>query len=238
MGRKTSAPKAEEYAPGELEKTYAAISKADSDYFAKTYDPLLVEMRDRAAREDIAGTFKGRAGADAMQGMTGNLDIANVRGNISQGADLASGAVANMLAASTQALGAKREEQAGVLAAARGQEAATGTALGRAAKIASSSKIAETQNKQALRRARRQAMFDVASAAGSQMATNYGQTKNPFGKAGDWTYDDATQQMQRTIYNPLRLGSLNDGQFKGIQTAKQYFGKNSLGVPSGHPDYS
>jgi len=166
MGRKTSAPKAEEYAPGELEKTYAAISKADSDYFAKTYDPLLVEMRDRAAREDVEGTFTGIAGADAMQAMTGNLDLANVRGNISQGADLASGAVSNMLAASTRALDAKRKEQAGVLASARGQETLTGTAIGQAARTSNTQRLNEIQNKQLLRRARRKALFDVAMAAG------------------------------------------------------------------------
>ena len=40
-----SKPKQQEYQPSETEKTQAAIAKADADYFARTYDPLLLEMR-------------------------------------------------------------------------------------------------------------------------------------------------------------------------------------------------
>jgi len=225
MGRKTSAPQAAEYAPGELEKMQASIAKADSDYFAKTYDPLLVEMRDKAAREDVGATFRGRAQADTMQGLTGNLDLSTVSRNISQGADLATGAVSNMLAGTTQALGAKREEQAGVLAAARGQEAATGTALGRAARIQSSEALNAMRNKQAIRRSRRAALMDVGMAAGGQMATNYDQTSHPLGKAGNWQFDPVNREYSRSVYNPARLSSINEGAFKGTQTAEEYFGK-------------
>ena len=75
MGSKTRGPKESDYAPTQTEQTAAAIAKADADYFERTYDPLLVEMRDKAATEDVASTIRGRAGADTMQALTSNLDL-------------------------------------------------------------------------------------------------------------------------------------------------------------------
>ena len=47
-----SKPKKSEYKASDTEKTQAAIAAADQRYFQQTYDPLLVEMRDKAATED------------------------------------------------------------------------------------------------------------------------------------------------------------------------------------------
>ena len=65
-----SKPKKSEYKASDTEKTQAAIAAADQRYFQQTYDPLLVEMRDKAATEDVASTLRGRAQADTMQALT------------------------------------------------------------------------------------------------------------------------------------------------------------------------
>mgnify|MGYP003631606574 CR=1 len=225
MGSKTRGPVASDYAPTDAEKTAAAVAKADSDYFAKAYDPLLKEMRDKAAKKDVASTYRGRAQADSMQGLTGNLDM-SVVDNINASANIARGAVSNILGASTTALSNKRKEQAGVLAAARGQEANTGTALGASSRIAAAQDLNKTKNEQAIRRARRGALMDTAMAAGSQMATNVSQTNNPFARAGSWEYDADNEQMKRRVYNPLGgSGSFSDpnADGKSFQLASQYF---------------
>ena len=64
-------PKQAEYQPGETEKTQAAIAQADQQYFEQTYDPLLVEMRDKSRSDDASRLLRGRAQADTMQTLTG-----------------------------------------------------------------------------------------------------------------------------------------------------------------------
>jgi len=181
MGSKTRGPKESDYAPTQTEKTAASIAKADADYFANTYDPLLVEMRDKATSEDIGSTLRGTANADTMQALTGNLDL-GVAQNMGAAADLATGAVGQMLAANIATKDAKTTQQTDVLGTARGQQASTGDALAQAARMASSTDLNRIQNKQALRRSRRAALMDTAMAAGSQMAQNKGTTNEFFTK--------------------------------------------------------
>jgi len=225
MGNKTRGPEAADYAPTANEKMQASIAKADSDYFAKAYDPLLKEMRDKAAKKDVASTYRGRAQADSMQGLTSNLDM-SVVDNIGASAGIARGAVSNMLGASTTALSNKRKEQVGVLAAARGQEANTATALGASARIAGAQDLNKTKNEQSIRRARRKAIVGTAMAAGSQMATNASQTNSPFARAGSWAYDAQDNVMKRRVYNPFGAsGSFSDPNSAGqsFQLGEQYF---------------
>ena len=171
MGSKTRAPKEKDYAPTQTEKTAAAIAKADADYFKKTYDPLLVEMRDKAASEDVASTLRGRAAADTQQALTADLDLGSVQ-NIGDGAERALAATGQILAANTAAKGAKMEDQLNVLGIARGQEAGTGDALAQSARIAASTDLNRVRNEQAVRRARRGALMQTASAAASRGMSN------------------------------------------------------------------
>ena len=173
MGSKTRAPEVQDYAPTATEKTAASIAKADSDYFKKTYDPLLREMRDKAASEDVGSTLRGRAAADTQQALTSNLDLGTVQ-NIGAGAERALAATGQMLAANTETKNIKMEEQANVLGTARGQEARTGDALAQSARMAASTDLNRVQNEQMVRRARRGALMDVGLAAGSKMASNIG----------------------------------------------------------------
>lgn len=171
-----SKPKQQEYKPSETEKTQAAIAKADADYFAKTYDPLLLEMRDKAATEDVSSTLRGRAGADTFQALTGDGANLTVAENISAGADLATGAVGQLLDANTVAKNVKIDDQVGVLGVARGQQADAGDALAQSSKLARSEGLAKAKGKQTVRLARRKAAFDIGTSIAKQGIQNYAST--------------------------------------------------------------
>ena len=171
-----SKPKQSEYKASDTEKTQAAIAKADADYFRQAYDPLLVEMRDKAATENIGATLRGRAGADTMQALTGggaNYDLAS---DVDSAANLAIGATGQMLGANIAAKDAKTTQQVGVLGTARGQAADSGDALAAASRLSRSEGLAKAQTKQQVRLARRKAGFDLAMAMGDKAMTNKSQT--------------------------------------------------------------
>lgn len=234
MGSKTRAPNPEDYKPTETEQIAAAIAKEDADYFERTYDPLLVEMRDKAATEDVASTVRGRAQADTMQALTSNLDL-GVAQNMGAAADLATGAVGQMLAANVASKDAKTTQQTGVLGTARGQRADTGDALAQAARMAATTDLNRIQNKQAVRRARRGALMDTASAAAAQMGSNLARTselnrinpgsvnpsmftkvaQNPIEVGGQIGYQSYGLGGSRFI--PLVSNTLTDQQYNDMQ---------------------
>ena len=182
-------PKKQEYKPSETEKIQAAIAKADADYFAKTYDPLLVEMRDKAAKEDVASTLRGRAQADTYQALTGDGSDIAIASDIGTAANLAVGATGQILDANRAAKDAKTTQQVGVLGTARGQAADAGDALAQASKLARSEDLTKAKAKQDVRLARRGATFKIASAGGEKMLSNLVETGNPFrSKIGEY-YD-------------------------------------------------
>ena len=174
-----SKPKQSEYKPSATEKTQAAIAKADADYFAKTYDPLLLEMRDKAATENVASTLRGRAGADTYQALTGGGANIGLAQDVSTGADLATGAVGQLLDANVVAKNVKVDDQVGVLGTARGQQADAGDALAKASKLARSEGLTKAKAKQTVRMARRQAAFDIGKSIAKQGIKNKAET-------GDW----------------------------------------------------
>ena len=176
MGSKTRGPTAADYAPDELENTATRIAIADKGEFNRLYNPLLKEMRDKAATEDVESTFVGRANADMQQQMGAGLDISMAKA-IGQSAEKATAAVSNILGARTQALTAKRGEQTGVLAAARGQEGNTSTALGQAARVQLAENVNKATNQNKIRMARRQAAFNIALAGGSALAGKFSPTQ-------------------------------------------------------------
>ena len=191
-----SKPKQQEYQPSETEKTQAAIAKADADYFAKTYDPLLVEMRDKAAKEDISSTLRGRAGADTYQALTGDGASLAVAQDVGTAANLAVGATGQMLDANKVAKDAKTTQQVGVLGTARGQQADAGDALAKASKLARSEGLTKAKAKQDVRLARRAAAFKIASAGGEKMLKNLGETGKMFeSKIGEYYDPDKKQFM-------------------------------------------
>ena len=146
-------PKQQDYKPSEAEKTQAAVSKAEKDYFDQKYGPLLREMRDLADKEDFSATAKGRAQADTMQALTSRPSIQAAR-SVDSAANLASAAGSQQAQADFQALQAKRQRQVGVLGTARGQAADATTGLSRAAQIQSTKDLEFAKARQQERDAR------------------------------------------------------------------------------------
>ena len=159
MGRR-SKPKAEDYAPSALEKSQAAISAEEQRHFEQTYQPLLEQQRDIAAKEKFAPTLKGRAQADTMQALTGESDLSLSQG-LGQSGNIALGAIGNQLAANTDALNASTESQLNVLGTASGQRMTAGDALANAARLKQSENLSKAQAKQTVRLARNAALFNM-----------------------------------------------------------------------------
>lgn len=179
-----SKPKAQDYAPSELEKAQAAIASEEQRYFENTYQPLLERQRDIAAKEKFAPTLKGRAQADTMQALTGQSDLALSQG-LGQSGNIALGAIGNQLAANTDAANASAENQLNVLGTATGQRMTAGDALANAARLKQSENLSKAQAKQTVRLARNQALFNVAKNVASMGAGNVASGGTFFsGKAG------------------------------------------------------
>ncbi len=160
----SSKPKKQEYQASEQEKTSAAVSQAEKQYFDQTYGPLLREMRDLSEKEDLGSLGRGRAQADTMQALSATPTLAGTR-SIDQAADLASAAASQQLQGSGQALAAQRERQIGVLGTARGQAADAQSGLAKAAKIQSTKQLEAARAKQMVR----QAKFNAAEQMGGAL---------------------------------------------------------------------
>ena len=216
----SSQPKRKDYGPSATEQMQASIAKADVDYFASTYDPLLVEMRDKAATEDVASTLRGRAQADTMQALTspqgGGAGLAMAE-DTQHAANLAIGATGQILAANKAAKDVKVTEQVGVLGTARGQSADAGDALARSARLATSEGLSKAKAKHDIRLARRGAAFKVGIAVGGKMLKNKGETGS-FLSARTGYGTDSTGAVHQTI---------GGGLLTGFKQGKQYFDKES-----------
>ena len=178
-----SKPKQQDYEASDTEKTQAAIAAADQRYFQKTYDPLLVEMRDKAATEKVAPTLRGRANADTMQALTGQSNLGLVQG-LGQSANIASGAVSQMLSANQTAKGVKTDQQIGVLGTARGQAADAGDALAQASRLSRSEGLAKAQADQTVRMSKNSMLADIGQAGFRQGIQNLGETGEFFSQRG------------------------------------------------------
>ena len=197
-----SKPKQQDYAPSQAETDQKTVAKADAAYFKHTYDPLLLEMRDKAASERVAPTLRGRAQADTMQALTGRPSLALVQG-IDQSANIASGAASQMLSANVAAKDVKTQMQVGVLGTARGQAADAGDALAQASRLARSEGLSKAAAKQQVRLAQRQAAFDVGKAGFGKIMQNYGETGDPFKSRGKPEYDQATGEYGYFEHGPF-----------------------------------
>tara|TARA_B100001057_G_scaffold344204_1_gene345185 strand:- start:13282 stop:13809 length:528 start_codon:yes stop_codon:yes gene_type:complete len=170
-----SKPKQQDYKPSETEKVQAAIAKADQEYFQQTYNPLIIQMRDQAQSRDTQNILRGRAQADTMQTLTSDLNIGNVR-SIDSAANLAGGAISNMLNANVEAGKVKTKESTNVLGIARGQQADAGSGLARASKLARSEGLTRAAATASKGRAITQALANFATPA----AKNYGESGGLF----------------------------------------------------------
>lgn len=173
----SSGPKEKDYQPGEMEKFSAAQALEDQRVFSMTYDPILRDLRDRNRRQDLDSTYLGRANFDAMEAFTGRgiptLDTAT---GIEYSADVASGAIANLLNADVQAADAKNKEAAGILGTSRGQQAITTSALANVGRLSASETLVDAAGKQSNRLANLSALTNVGR-GGAKFAANAFQSK-------------------------------------------------------------
>ena len=160
-----SKPKPQQYQPSEVEKTQARIAKADQEFFEQTYDPLLVKMRDDSLKQDTRSTLRGRAQADTMQTLTGQPLAPGVNSAVDNAANMASGAIGQMLSANVAAKNVKDQEKMNVLGIARGQAADAGSALAQASKLEPSERLARAAEKQTIRRANKAMLGNIANTA-------------------------------------------------------------------------
>lgn len=181
----SSKPKASEYKASESEKTQASVAKAEKDYFNQTYAPLLREMRDSASSEDLTGVSRGVAGADTMQALTGEGPTLSGSQSVDQAADIASAAGSQMIAANTVGLGAQRQEQIGVLGAARGQAGEAQSGLAAASRIQNTKDLQAAKAKQQVRMARTNALAQLGTTFALQGMKNKNTEGGSFFKPGD-----------------------------------------------------
>jgi hypothetical protein len=167
----SSKPKQSQYQASEQEKTLAAVSQAEKEYFNQKYGPLLREMRDLSEKEDLGALSRGRAQADTMQTLTTRPTLQAAR-SVDTAADLASAASAQQIAGSAQGLSAQRQKQIGVLGTARGQAAEAQAGLAKAARIQSTKQLEEARAKQTIRNARLAAGIQLGTTLGLQGMKN------------------------------------------------------------------
>ena len=139
-------PKQSEYQPSETEKIQASVAQADARFFEQNYDPLLRDMRDKAKSADISSLARSRAGADSMQVLTGGgLDYGNISG-VDTSANIAAGAISNILGASITAKNLQNKDKSNVIGTARGQAADASSGLAQASKLARSEGLSAASN--------------------------------------------------------------------------------------------
>ena len=207
-------PQMSDYRPSYIELAQRNIANEDMRYFQRTYDPLLLEMRDKAMTEDTAGVLRGRAQADAMSAMTDPELMRRMGGtgapDIFQAGEIASGAVSQMLSANTANLDVKNKMKTNVLGIARKQAADAGDALAQASRLSTSEGLARAHAKMTIRLARRQMGFDIASAAGKKILKNLSETGEWDEAGAGYETNEAGQMFQR------RLGPLWDRDRKNV----------------------
>ena len=181
----SSKPKKQNYQASEAEKTQASVAKAEKDYFDQTYAPLLREMRDTSMKEDLTGVSRGVASADTMQALTGDGPTLSGSRSVDEAADLASAAGSQMIAANTVGLGAQRQEQVGVLGAARGQAGEAQSGLAAASRIQNTKDLQAAKAKQQIRMARANALGQLGTTFALQGMKNKGTEGGSFFKPGD-----------------------------------------------------
>ena len=178
----SSKPKKEEYQASEAEKTSAAVAAAEQDYFQKTYQPLLRQMRDKAegAQDRYTDILQDRAQADTMQALTGGRPNLKLVEGVDYAANIASGAAGQMAQARMKGKDIATTMQTGVLGTARGQQADAASGLAAASRMATSSKLAEARAKQDVRMAKAGAMAKIGGTFIGQAGENWQDTNNIF----------------------------------------------------------
>lgn len=142
-------PKKSDYQPSEADRTSAAISLQRYNDFKTKYQPLLTEMRDKAAATGLIKVARGRANADTMQALEGQTPTLRSATTVDDTTGETGRALGSQLEKATaQGMEARNEMGAGVLAAANQQSATGQDGLRAVARINTSDALHRADRKQ------------------------------------------------------------------------------------------
>jgi len=198
-----SKPKASEYEASEAEKLNASVAVAENKYFSEKYDPIMVEMVEKAMSENVDNLLAGRAGADTQQALS-KPSLAAAR-SVDTAADTASAAGAQILRARVGGEKAQKNLALSGLAGARGQQQDATTGLGVLARLENTATLNSAKRKLANRQANIDGGAMLAQAAYTQGTDNMGAGNTFFG--GAKTVEGVTTEARsRTDGFGARLG--------------------------------
>ena len=172
----SSKPKSSDYKPSEMEKTSAAVAKAQYDNFKKKYDPLLLKMRDQSLSDDPTRIARGRANADTMQTLTAQPTLRRATDVGSAGA-LAGGLTSQLGQATATGKAIQAKDQTNVLGTRLGQADAQ-SGMSQLARMQTSEGLARAANRQAVAQSKYDAAGQIAGTAIGQGLGNLGSGDN------------------------------------------------------------
>lgn len=170
-------PKRSDYKPSEMEKTSAAVAKAQYDNFKKKYDPLLLKMRDQSLSDDPTRIARGRANADTMQTLTAQPTLRRATDVGSAGA-LAGGLTSQLGQATATGKAIQARDQTNVLGTRLGQAADAQSGMSQLARMQTSEGLARAANRQAVAQSKYDAAGQIAGTAIGQGLGNLGSGDN------------------------------------------------------------
>jgi hypothetical protein len=207
----SSKPKASEYQKTQAQKD-ADTRAIDTDkYYEENYAPILREMRDTAATEDLQGMAKGVANADTMQALTSRPTLAATQ-SVDAAADLASAGIGQQVQAIKTGLATEQGRKLDVLRIAKGEQNQALTGLASVARISAGEALNEATNKQYIRNAKGQALGKVAG-------TIIGQGMANLGSGTDATFFKPQKMMGATPASRLDIGKENFKDYFSIPKA-------------------
>tara|TARA_S200000501_G_scaffold216155_1_gene202841 strand:- start:18739 stop:19353 length:615 start_codon:yes stop_codon:yes gene_type:complete len=165
-----SGPDKQDYEPTEAEKASASVALANYKKFKRDYEPVLLDMRDKAAKGDPSQILRARGNADTMQALTQpNYRMAQ---SPDYGANL-SKAYQGQLGLANQA-GKKIQNTMGsnVLGIARKQEADATTGMSKLSRLATSEALTKAKADQQVAQAKVNAGVQLGSAFAMQGLDN------------------------------------------------------------------
>tara|TARA_B110001454_G_scaffold218590_1_gene247050 strand:- start:335 stop:1006 length:672 start_codon:yes stop_codon:yes gene_type:complete len=173
-----SKPKKDDYKATDSEVASSAVAQAEYTYFKQNYEPLLLEMRDKARNENFRDSIRGRASADVAQALTGDLSL-NQATNVSALGDIAGAYSGQLQKADEAALGVKNTMSTGVLGTARKQAAEAQTGMAQASRLATSQALTAARANQQVAQSKLDAGMQIAGAITLGAIDKYGRNSQP-----------------------------------------------------------
>ena len=173
-------PKKEDYKPSAAEKASAAVAKAEYDYFKQNYEPLLIDMRDFAEKQDFRSNVRGRAATDVSQALsdayTGAASAWSAT-DVDRYEDMSKAYLGQLQKADEAALNVKNTLSSGVLGTARKQAAEAQTGMAQASRLATSEALNRAKTNQQVAQSKFNAGVSLAGATIIGAADMYARKK-------------------------------------------------------------